>query len=421
MLTRENNARLCQVGPDTPMGDLLRRFWIPALLSSELPEGRRDPVRVKLLGENFVAFRDAAGKVGFLDEYCPHRGASLALGRCEADGIRCIYHGWKFSVDGSLLETPNFRSNETFRKQVKAITFPCVEAVGILWVYLGPADRKPPFPTFPFTDESPDTFAVARIEIPANWVQIMEGHHDSSHASYLHQDFALFGADVPEEQLSVLRGNADFVSDDLTPKIEIEDTAFGFYEGSLRKAVVDGMDGSYARIHAFAMPFLSLVPPKNYIWEVPMDDHNTSTFALSYDPDGLDKEAFDDLFINEPGRYMDESRKFQPTPENRWFQDRTVMDRSFSGISSIFVEDVAVCASMGPIIDRTKEHLVSSDIAVGHMRRRLLEAASDLEKGIEPSSAQADLSTVVPIDALITTDTPWQSLLPTQAREEERA
>lgn len=414
MLSRENNARLCQVGPDASMGALLRRFWIPALLSAELPNSSRDPVRVKLLGETFVAFRDGSGKVGFLDEFCPHRGASLALGRCEEDGIRCIYHGWKFSVDGAVLETPNSTTSETFRNRVRAPAFPCVEVAGLIWVYLGPADKKPPFPNFPFANATAEQFATTRLEIPVNWVQIMEGHHDSSHASYLHQDFALFGAGAPEDQLSVLRGNADFVSDDLTPVIEIENTPFGFYEGSVRKTQ-DANSGGYARIHGFIMPFMSMVPPSAYIWEVPLDDHNTSVVMLSYEPKGLDKAAFEDLFVKAPAPYLTNGRQFEPTPENRWFQDRSVMDTTFSGIASIFVEDVAVCASMGPIIDRTKEHLVPSDIAVGQLRRLLIDAASDLEKGIEPAAARADLSTIRPIDTLLGPNEPWRSLLPAPA------
>jgi hypothetical protein len=240
----------------------------------------------------------------------------------------------------------------------------------------------------------------------------MEGHHDSSHASCLHQDFALFGKDVPEGQVAVLRGNVDFVSDDMSPAIEIENTSFGFYEGSVRKASGSNA-GGYARIHVFAMPFLSTVPPKNYIWEVPIDDHNTSMMILCYDPDGLDKGAFHDLFVAGPSKYLSEDGRFRPTAGNRWFQDRSVMDRSFSGIDSIFVEDVTVCASMGPIINRTKEHLVQSDIAVGHLRRLLLDAANDLEKGIEPAAAKvSDLSVIAPVDALLRPGVLWRSLLP---------
>jgi len=410
MLSYEENELLTHVGPGTPMGNLLRRFWIPAILSSELPRPDCDPVRVRILGENYVAFRDTSGRVGFLDECCPHRGASLALGRCEEGGLRCIYHGWKFAIDGTILETPNLRDNAIFKTKVKALAFPCEEAAEIVWVYLGPVDKQPPLPNYPFMNAAPAHFAPNRITLDTNWVQVMEGHHDSSHAGILHSDYSPFRAGIRPELVQLLRGGADFTSDDNAPRIEIEDTEFGFHEGSVRRTQVDGKEMGYARVHAHVMPFLNLVPPMGHAFEVPIDDHHTSLVGVTYDPlHTVDRGAR--LTAVEDQRYY-ESNHFLGTPENRWLQDRSTMDTSFSGIGDFAAEDWAVTNSMGPIIDRTKEHLVPTDVAVIRLRRLLLGAARDLEEGIEPPVLHADLSTVQSGDGLIELGTPWQQLVP---------
>ena len=193
MLTVEENRYLTAVGRDTPMGKFLRRFWIPAVLAAELPAPDSDPVRVRLLGENYVAFRDSDGRVGILDEYCTHRGASLALGRCEGGGLRCLYHGWKFGVDGTIMETPNVRGNRV-RERLRAPAYPTQEMGGVIWVYLGPIDTKPSLPNFPFMQVPPEHRDMHRIVLNANWVQIVESGIDESHAGILHQSTAPFGA-----------------------------------------------------------------------------------------------------------------------------------------------------------------------------------------------------------------------------------
>src|SRR4051794_300281 len=151
VLTKEQNELLTRTGPGTPMGKLMRRYWVPALLSWELPEPDCEPVRVKLLGEQLVAFRDTAGRVGMLDELCAHRCVSLWLGRNEDSGLRCVFHGWKYDVDGNCVDMPNEPAETDFKDRVKQIAYPAVELGGIIWTYMGPPELKPALPKFEFT------------------------------------------------------------------------------------------------------------------------------------------------------------------------------------------------------------------------------------------------------------------------------
>src|SRR5262245_50366214 len=184
MLSREDNDRLCRIGPGTSMGDVFRRYWLPVCVSTQIAKPDSDPLRVSLLGEHLVVFRDSAGKVGVLDELCPHRGASLALGRVEECGIRCLYHGWKFAVDGTIIDTPNNR-DESFKKRVKAIAYPVREEGGLVWTYLGPAAKIPVFTRYAFMDAADENRTILRVNVKANYLQLLEGGFDSSHVGIL--------------------------------------------------------------------------------------------------------------------------------------------------------------------------------------------------------------------------------------------
>ena len=185
MLTAEQNELLTRTGPGTPMGETMRRYWLPALLSRELPEPDGPPVRVKLLGELLVAFRDTSGRVGLLEEHCPHRGASLWLGRNEENGLRCVYHGWKFDVDGRCLGMMN--EPVEFKELVRARSYPTEEMGGMVWAYLGPPDRRPPPPRFGYTQADPDQLALTKVVEECNWLQALEGGIDTSHAPIMHR------------------------------------------------------------------------------------------------------------------------------------------------------------------------------------------------------------------------------------------
>src|SRR5690242_15813918 len=182
MLSREDNERLVRVGPGTPAGDLFRRYWQPACLSSELPESDGSPIRVRLLGEDLIAFRDTNGRIGLLDAFCPHRGAPLFFGRNEECGLRCVYHGWMFDADGACVDLPNAPEGETFKNKIKITSYPCVEAGDLIWAYLGPPENQPPFPEFEWLHLPSSHRYVKKFRLECNYLQAMEGDYDPSHA-----------------------------------------------------------------------------------------------------------------------------------------------------------------------------------------------------------------------------------------------
>ena len=418
MLSQADNAILTRVGPGEPMGELLRRYWIPVLLSEELPTSNGDPLRVKLLGQTFVAWRDEQGRVGFFDEHCMHRGASLVLGRCEGDGLRCLYHGWKFSVTGEVLEMPN-TPHLAGKARLRAPNYPVYEAGELIWVYLGPKEKQPPHPNYPFMSGPPEHRVLMRIILDCNWLQSVEGHLDSAHVGILHDDWNLFGRQVDSSLSQFVRSSTDISTEDDAPRIEVQETAHGFYSGAIRNASFRGNDASYARIHAFMVPWLSLVPPGMYAFEVPLNDHQVSYLLVTWDPDRrIDREEYrrrrcsSGAFVEEvPDNLV---MRFTGTAENGWHQDRIRMrnGESFSGMSEFVSEDFAVTTSMGPILDRSREHLVPSDAAVVSMRRQLLRAAKNLQNGIEPPMMSTEESAQIRVsDGIIEPGQRWQDLL----------
>src|SRR5438105_3675281 len=275
MLTREDNELVSRVGPGTPMGDLMRQYWLPALLSSELPAPDSDPLRVLLLGEKLIAFRDSNGAVGLLANNCPHRGASLFFARNEECGIRCVYHGWKFAVDGMCLDMPNEPTESDFKHKVKAIAYPCQERGGIIWAYLGPRETPPPLPDLE-GNMLPGATAWA-YQQAANWFQILEGHIDTVHASFLH-----YGGLRPEDQP---QGSfSEYQLRQRSAQFEVIDTEAGAAYAASRPA---GEGQTYWRIAQFLFPSFSMAPPgvlglgKRNACEVPMDDEHTLTYQMS--------------------------------------------------------------------------------------------------------------------------------------------
>jgi phthalate 4,5-dioxygenase len=401
MLTREENELLTRVGPGTPMGEVLRRYWIPALMSDEIaPDG--NPVRVKLLGEELVAFRDSDGQVGLLDEFCTHRGASLFYARNENCGLVCIYHGWKYDTEGTVLETPNESGIRAYEGKLKTVSYPTYEACGVVWAYLGPRDRMPEFPKFPWNAKT--NVHAKRVFLDCNYLQSIEGGIDSSHVSFLHRS----GINADRGQL---------ITRDVSPRFELQDMPYGFRYGALRQA--DG-EQQYVRITPFIMPWYTIVPfPKQqtqaaHAW-VPVDDEHNWAYTFNFtfaDDEELTPEKW-----THP--YEMESR-FQKrrTRANNHLQDREAMKvDSWSGIPSIPDQDAAIQESMKPILDRTKEHLGRADLAVSHMRAMLLASIKAVEEGQDPIGIGSafpaeEIRCVVEV---VPATTPWQSLgLPAQ-------
>jgi len=380
--TRAVNDTLTRVSPDTAMGALLRQYWIPALRAQRLAEPDGDPVGVQLLGERFVAFRATDGRIGFFAEACPHRGASLTLARNEDCALRCIYHGWKMDVSGAVLETPSEPAERTaFREKVRVRHHPAVEAGGIVWVWLGEPGQPPsPFPRFSFTTLPPEhVFAIVAV-VECNWLQGLEADLDSAHVSLLH------GTEAGQ-------GHLASVLDDTAPRDEFDPQPYGFRVGAVRTLRTGE---TYVRVKPYAMPWYTIVPESpagDRLWHawVPIDDTRTIMWYLWFNEDQpVDPARFADQFGLDLAQLNPDNFREGRSRANGWGQDRAGMraGNSFSGIRGIAMQDIAVQESMGPIVDRTREHPGSSDHGIVHTRRFLLDAV----RGHRPDTAPPGLA-----------------------------
>ncbi|WP_129778394.1 Rieske 2Fe-2S domain-containing protein [Peristeroidobacter soli] len=400
---------LTDVAVGKPMNQTLSRYWWPIALSSDFPTPDSDPRRITLLSRDFVAFRDTAGRIGLLDERCCHRSASLCLGRVQEGGIRCIYHGWKFDVEGRVLEIPTVKDPKVkdLRRQG---SYPTREAGGLIWAYIGPAELAPAFPHHPFFDV-PESHRFAEIVVAsANFTRTIEGVLDSSHVGILHQDVA-----SPE------------ILNDLAPAIEVADTDYGFCYAALRQAVsAEGRPEIVARITAFALPTAVYVnaSQKVLLISVPVHSDRTHFVMIFWDPDkalgvGEERErlrkfyGIDDAGMDYWGLGRDRhDLPGRPNRDNNYLQDRAAMraGKTFSGMHRFIPEDFGVAASMGPIADQPRQNLVHSDIAIIKMRRLLAENAKQVAAGNEPAGLRPALYPAS-ITGRIATDQPWTTLL----------
>jgi phthalate 4,5-dioxygenase oxygenase subunit len=418
MLSREDNELICRVGPGTPMGAVFRRYWVPACLSSQLPKKDSDPLRLRLLGESLVAFRDSNGAVGLLDELCPHRRASLALGRVEECGIRCLYHGWKFGVDGRVQDTPNY-AGPKFKDRVKARSYPVYEAAGIVWAYMGPPETKPPLPRYAFMDFPETHRAAIRMNVKCNYLQLAEGGFDSSHVGVLHSNMARPGwiskAFTPNPD--VLNPAALAVEDN-APELELEPTDFGFYYSAFRAAGKDasGNERTNVRVVPFIMPSTRIIPSPVTgftVFETPMDDESTSTYIVVAGDVPIERsKVLTILGLEDPRFYSEKDCSWHQSWDTNMGQDRSRMNESWSGLGGVQQEDAAMSLSMGPMVDRTEEHLVPADLAVVSLRRILMNAAKVVAAGGAPVGANADLSDVRAVDRTVSVGTSWRELCP---------
>ncbi len=362
------------------MGRFLREYWLPTLLSSELPEPDGNPVRVKLLGEELVAFRDSGGRIGLLRHHCPHRGASLFYGRNEAGGLRCVYHGWKFDSQGRCLDMPSEPADSDFRNSVRAIAYPTHERGGIVWAYLGARTPPPELPRLEGNMLASSAAAVTTFQVECNWLQMLEGDLDTSHVSFLHLG-GVRAEDQPKDSFS------DFQLRERSATFEVVDTSGGAAYGARRPA---GPGRSYWRIAQWCFPFYSFTPPgvlglkMGGNARVPMDDDHTLAFVMASRSTPTPPE----LVPNGNG-WLDRFRT-PGNPANDFLIDRGVQRRNqgvagFTGIRSFGMQDAAMSTSMGPILDRSREHLGSSDAMIIRIRRRLLTAlAAYLQRGTPP-------------------------------------
>ncbi|GAB2965293.1 aromatic ring-hydroxylating dioxygenase subunit alpha [Amycolatopsis acidiphila] len=386
MLKPEINELLTRTGPGTPMGAMFRQYWIPAMLAEELPENDSPPVRLKLLSERLIAFRDSEGRYGLIDEFCAHRGASLWFGRNEQSGLRCAYHGWKYDVTGQCVEVPSEPDNNNFCANVKLTAYPLVRIGDVLWTYLGDPAKQPPLPEFEFALVPPEQTYTSKRWQESNWLQAFEGGIDSSHVTFLHS-----GGLKSDPLFKGAKGN-EYNMNDLKPFFEVAEADGGLFVGARRNAE----DGQYYwRITPWVMPCFTMVPPRGdhpmhgHFW-IPIDDHNCWAYSFDYHPvralTEAERQAMKDGHgvhsANIPGTYRPQANK-----DNDYLMDREAQraGETYSGIKGIAMQDASLQESMGPIVDRSKERLVSADTGIIKARQRLRKAVLALrDEGVVP-------------------------------------
>jgi len=411
VLKPEDNERITRVGPGTPMGELQRRYWIPCALSNELPENDGPPIRVRLLCEDLVAFRDTDGKVGLMDAFCPHRRAPMFFARNENCGMRCVYHGWKFDRDGVCVDMPSEPPDSLFKTKVTIGTYPTWEGGGIVWAYMGPADTLPPPPDYEVTRAPATHRFTSRTYEECNWLQALEGGLDTSHSSFAHN------LDITDK--SYLR------SQDTAPRLEVERTPYGYEYAGIRKLG----DQQYVRAYHYIMPAQQMrgrvqgrkggiekVPTINgHLW-VPIDDETCWVYnwMYSYDPAIPITPEYAIEFETKYGRGPEDmipgTKRLKRNKSNDYLIDRKLQrELTFTGIEGINTQDMALQEGMGPIVDRTKEHLGTSDRAIIVMRQLLFEAldacaAEQPVRGTDPTT----YSRVRAVDLMIPPVANWR-------------
>jgi phthalate 4,5-dioxygenase len=412
MLSNEDIELLCRVGRGTPMGDLLRQYWMPCLPSSELPAPDGPPKKVRLLGEDLVAFRDTRGTVGLLAANCPHRGAALFFARNEECGLRCVYHGWKFDVTGRCVDMPNEPAGSLFRDRVRARAYPCRDVNGVTWTYMGPRETPPPFPVFEV-----NTLPIEQVYPPlmmleeCNWVQALEGDIDSSHIDFVH---------AKRRPDSRHRGT---FHRDKRPRLELLPTDYGACYSARRRWDVDGL--SWHRITQFILPCFTMIAASDpntvsaRAW-VPLDDHHNLQFVMRA---RLDRPVTEEerRQIRDPfaawGGYVeptsDPLTRYYTTANlhNDYLRDHRLAETDLTiGIPFLAnLQDRAMTETMGPIYDRTQEHLGTTDAMVIYVRRRLINAARALrDDGVVPANVDdAGLYRVRPASVLLPEGDSW--------------
>jgi phthalate 4,5-dioxygenase oxygenase subunit len=420
MLTKEENDLLCRVVGDAPMGQLMRRHWIPACLSEEVAEPDGPPVRVRLLGEDLVAFRDSDGRVGMLDEFCPHRRASLFYGRNEECGLRCLYHGWKMDVEGNVLEMASEPAESRLAEKVKHKAYPTQETGGFVWTYMGPAAEMPAFEAPAFAPTPTAKVSIVKIVVPCNWAQILEGQIDSAHSSSLHSSDMLparvDGAKATDT--AWLRPSTD-----KAPRLQSEVTSFGFRYAAIRRPISSANTHDYIRTTIYIAPFTALIPPNNAYNVasviVPIDDTNTAFHFIAWSENGgIEQEVWRKFNVSQVGIDLDAQFRKIRTRDNHYLQDRTAMKLGdFTGIRGIPNQDIAMWEGMGAIADRSKERLGASDIAVVEFRRLMVDAARKMRDGgpalgtTEPRIPHAKLRS---FEGVVAKTTNWRTLGTTQ-------
>ena len=384
----ELNDRLTQTDAGTPMGKLFRRYWLPALVADELPHPDCPPVRLPILGERLLAFRDTKGDIGIVSEDCPHRLASLYFGRCEDGGIRCAYHGWKFDRHGRCLDIPSEPETSQLKDRVTLTSYSAIERGGVIWIYMGEKGTEPPPPEFEWANLSKENLFASRRLQDCNYLQVLEGGLDSSHLSWLHDGtlindpiMGLSGSGTDSRILEIMKS-------DRSPKFRTIERDGGLIIGARRNA---GEGRYYWRITQFILPCFNIIAPTGDLtlngqaW-VPMDDHRCWSWAVNYYMDKPLSEQEREYMRKGAGLHVEfvpGTFQGKANAGNDYLRDLGAQRRgdSFTGIPSFAMQDSAVQESQGIIADRSEERLVSSDIAISKARAAMLKAIERNEAG----------------------------------------
>ena len=393
MLTQQENELLCHVSGKAPMGQLMRRHWTPVCLIEEVSEPDGAPVKAQVFGEDLVVFRDTDGRVGVMDEYCPHRRVSLVFGRNENCGLRCQYHGWKMDVDGNIVERvsePVIPINDasTHKSLPKHLAYPTKEWAGFVWAYMGPPDTQPNFEPPAWAPTSDVKVTIAKVIIDCNWAQILEGSIDSAHSSSLHSSDM-----VPARVDSAKATDALWLrpSTDKAPRMQIERANYGFRYAAIRRPISNAAVNDYVRSTVFVAPATALIPPNNLYnvanINVPIDDTHTAFYFMAWGhPDQTpDTDTWRKFLGQQIGPDLDNTYRPLRNRANMFWQDRAAMKAgNFTGITGFPNQDIAMWLTMGPIADRTHERLGASDQAIVEFRKQMLQAVQAFANG-EPA------------------------------------
>jgi phthalate 4,5-dioxygenase oxygenase subunit len=385
MLTSEENDLLCRVENALPMGSLMRRHWIPVCLSEELPDADGAPVKARILGEDLVVFRDTNGRVGVLDERCPHRGASLVLGRNEDCGLRCLYHGWKIDVEGNVLEMPSEPKATGLGEKVKHRAYPTREWGGCVWAYMGPRETMVEFAPPPWAPSETTAVSIAKVIVPCNWAQVLEGAIDSSHSSSLHSSDM-----VPARVDGAKATSREWLrpSTDKSPRMQVQSTGYGFRYAAIRRPITNASTHDYVRTAVFVAPWTVLIPPNDRYnvanVNIPIDDTHTLFYFIAWGSPGLvpETETWRRYLGQTVGVDLDSEYRPWRSWENRFGQDRNAMKAgNFTGIKGFPNQDLAMWVTMGPIVDRSRDRLGASDLAIVQFRKQMVEAVQAFAGG----------------------------------------
>jgi phthalate 4,5-dioxygenase oxygenase subunit len=424
MLTHEENTILCRVEGDAPMGRLMRQHWLPVCLSEEVDEPEGKPVRVQILGERLVAYRDSEGRVGLVGEVCPHRKASLVYGRNEEGGLRCLYHGWKVDADGTVLEMPSEPPEACAAAKFRHPAYPTEEAGGFVWAWMGDRAAMPEFEPPPFAPAPETRVSIGTARVACNWAQVVEGQIDSAHSSSLHS------SDMVPARVGRAGANAKTwtrPSTDKAPRLQVQLTSYGFRYAAIRRPIQNAATHEYIRVTTFVAPLTSLIPP-NASYNVaqvtvPVSDTECMFHFIAWGngPDVPSTAEWRKFLALTPGIDVDPAAGWRRlrVRENDYLQDRNLMKAgNFTGIKGIPAQDMAMWESMGPIADRTSERLGASDVAIVQWRRLMIEAARAHAAGapaLGRTEPRVRLVDIASFEGVVPKSVDWRSLGTTEA------